>query len=198
MVHGVSNARELEVLLAQATVVAIGPGLGQDVWAKNLFARILEFNLPLVVDADALNLLAQELMQKDSWVLTPHPGEAARLLNISTKEIQHNRIESVKTLQQKFKGVCVLKGSGTLVRDDEHTAVCTAGNPGMATGGMGDVLTGIIAALIAQGLNIYDAARFAVQLHAQSADIVAQEGMRGMLASDLFKPLRKLVNGNQI
>jgi len=92
----------------------------------------------------------------------------------------------------------VLKGSGTLVTggitSENDTSICTAGNPGMATGGMGDVLTGIIAGLIAQGLNSYDAARYGVQLHAQSADLAAQDGMRGMLASDLFAPLRQLVN----
>jgi NAD(P)H-hydrate epimerase len=148
----------------------------------------------MVVDADALNLLAAESMQKKSWVLTPHPGEAARLLNCSTKEAQESRLQSVQALQKKYSGVVVLKGSGTLVADETRVAICTAGNPGMASGGMGDVLTGIIAGLIAQGLSIYDAARFGVQLHAQSADIAAEQGMRGMLASDLFTPLRKLVN----
>lgn len=198
MVHGVSSVKELNPLLKQATVVAIGPGLGQDTWAKKLLSRIVEFDLPMVMDADALNLLAAEPMQKKSWVLTPHPGEAARLLKSSTKKVQENRLQSMLALQQQYGGVVVLKGSGTLVTGgsvaDEDTSICTAGNPGMATGGMGDVLTGIIAGLMAQGLSNYDAARFGVQLHAQSADIAAESGMRGMLASDLFAPLRQLIN----
>ncbi|MEM7401976.1 MAG: NAD(P)H-hydrate dehydratase [Pseudomonadota bacterium] len=194
MVHGVNDLDVLNDLLKQCSVVAIGPGLGKDDWAKHLFARVLEFDLPMVVDADALNLLAAEPMQKDSWVLTPHPGEAARLLNCSTKEIQQDRLNSVQQLQKRYSGVCVLKGSGTLIASAGSASVCIAGNPGMASGGMGDVLTGIIAGLLAQGLSSYDAARFGVQLHAQSADVAAEDGMRGMLASDLFQPLRKLVN----
>lgn len=198
MVHGVSSVKELNPLLKQATVVAIGPGLGQDAWAKKILSRIVEFDIPMVVDADALNLLASEPMQKNSWVLTPHPGEAARLLKSSTKEVQENRLQSVQALQQQYGGVAVLKGSGTLITGgmaaEEETSICTAGNPGMATGGMGDVLTGIIAGLMAQGLSGYEAACFGVQLHAQSADLAAEDGMRGMLASDLFAPLRQLIN----
>ena len=194
MVHGVSRVQELNGLLKHATVVAVGPGLGQDQWAQELFSRVLDFDVPLVVDADALNLLAQEPLHKDSWVLTPHPGEAARLMQTSTVEIQQQRLESIKNLQQQYGGVSILKGSGTLIASSEQVSICTAGNPGMASGGMGDVLVGVIAGLVAQGLNAYDAARFGVQLHAQSADIAAQDGMRGMLASDLFTPLRTLVN----
>jgi len=148
----------------------------------------------MVVDADALNLLAAEPTQKESWVLTPHPGEAARLLKSTTTEVQQNRLQSIQAMQKKYAGVVVLKGSGSLIANDGEVSICTAGNPGMASGGMGDVLTGIIAGLLAQGLNAYDAARFGVQLHAQSADLAAQQGMRGMLASDLFVPLRTLVN----
>ena len=194
MVHGVESPKDLDALFRRATVVAIGPGLGRDRWAKALFARVLELNLPLVLDADALNLLAEEPLQKSSWILTPHAGEAARLLKTTVREVQDRRLESVRELQQKFGGVCVLKGSGTLISFDRQVAVCTAGNPGMASGGMGDVLTGIIASLVAQGLSMYDGARLGVQLHAQSADLAARDGMRGMLASDLFVPLRKLVN----
>lgn len=194
MVHGVSTAKQLSALMHQATVVAIGPGLGQDDWAKEMFSRVLDFNIPMVVDADALNLLAGESFNKPSWVLTPHPGEAARLLKSSTHDVQNDRLQSVQTLQEQYGGVSVLKGSGTLVADHNNVSLCTAGNPGMATGGMGDVLTGVIAGLMAQGLTPYDAARFGVQLHAQSADVAAKDGMRGLLASDLLKPLRKLIN----
>lgn len=194
MVHGIDNPQDLGELLIRATVVAVGPGLGQDRWAKDLFARVLELDLPLVLDADALNLLAAEPLSGQSWVLTPHVGEAARLLKMAAHEIQHQRLKSVQAIQQQFGGVCVLKGSGTLVASGQQVSICTAGNPGMASGGMGDVLTGVITSLIAQGLNAYDGARFGVQLHAQSADLASRDGVRGMLASDLFMPLRKLVN----
>ncbi len=194
MVHAVAGAKDLNPLLNRATVVAIGPGLGQNQWAKNLFARILECDLPLVIDADALNLLAQEPVQKPSWVLTPHPREAARLLKTTAHEIQNRRFEFVQAIPRQYGGVCALKGSGTLVASRQQVSICTAGNPGMASGGMGDVLTGIIAGLIAQGLDTYDATCFGVQLHAESADMAARSGTRGMLASDLFMPLRKLVN----
>ena len=194
MVSGVEGARELDPLVQRATVVAIGPGLGRDLWAQGLLARILELDLPKVLDADALNLLARDPVHNSSWVLTPHPGEAARLSGATSQEIQHNRLEQVQALQERYGGVCVLKGSGTLVASGDQVSVCTAGNPGMASGGMGDVLTGIIAGLVAQGLGLYDAARLGVQLHAHSADLAAQDGMRGLLASDLFGPLRRLVN----
>jgi NAD(P)H-hydrate epimerase len=194
MVHGVGTAKELSALLRQVSVVAVGPGLGRDAWAIEMFSRVLEFEIPMVVDADALNLLANDALQKSSWVLTPHPGEAARLLKCSSQDIQKNRLQAVQTLQEQYGGVAVLKGSGTLVAEEQSISICSAGNPGMATGGMGDVLTGVIAGLVAQGLTKYDAARFGVQLHAQSADIAARDGMRGMLASDLFVPLRALVN----
>ncbi len=194
MVHGVEDARELDRLIPRATVVAIGPGLGENQWAKGLLARVLELDLPMVLDADALNLLAREPMKKQSWVLTPHPGEAARLLKVTVQEIQQQRLEQVQALQRQYGGVCVLKGAGTLVASQEQVSVCTAGNPGMASGGMGDVLTGVIAGLLAQGPGLYDAARLGVQLHARSADAAAQNGLRGLLASDLFVPLRTLVN----
>lgn len=194
MMHGAESSQDLDTLLKRATVVAIGPGLGRDRWAKDLFAHVLELDLPLVLDADALNLLSQEPLRKSLWILTPHAGEAARLLKTTAREVQSQRLESVQALQQKFGGVCVLKGSGTLISQGRQVAVCTAGNPGMASGGMGDVLTGIIASLVAQGLSMYDSSRFGVQLHAQSADLAARDGTRGMLASDLFVPLRKLVN----
>lgn len=194
MAHGVRNRRELDALIRRATVVAIGPGLGQDSWARELLAGVLDLDLPTVVDADALNLLALDPVRKESWVLTPHPGEAARLSKASTREVQQDRLERVRALQRQYGGVCVLKGCGTLVAGEDRVCVSAAGNPGMASGGMGDVLTGIIAGLLAQGLDLFDAARFGVQLHAQSADMAARDGQRGLLASDLFLPLRTLVN----
>jgi NAD(P)H-hydrate epimerase len=196
MCHGVESPADLEPLLERATVVAIGPGLGLAEWGRSLFRRALETDLPLVVDADALNLLAESPHGNDHWVLTPHPGEAGRLLGISSSEVQSDRFAAIKVLQAKYGGVTVLKGAGSLIQaDNAITDVCTAGNPGMASGGMGDVLTGVIAGLIAQGLSLDDAARYGVYLHAQAADLAASEdGERGLLAGDLMQPLRILAN----
>jgi len=200
MCHGVEDAAGLSSLLKRATVVAIGPGLGQSDWACQLLGRVLETDLPLVLDADALNLLALEPAYRDNWVLTPHPGEAGRLLGSSSTEIQADRFRSVKALQERYGGVTVLKGAGTLIQGslERPTALCSEGNPGMASGGMGDVLTGIIAALLAQGLGIEDAATAGVCLHAAAADQAAWEGERGLLATDLLPELRPLLNPDVI
>ena len=199
MAHATENPSELLPLLEKANVVAIGPGLGQSNWGMSLFSKVMECKLPLVVDADALNLLAQEPVYSDHWVLTPHPGEAARLLNCDTSSIQSDRIAAAREIQKKFGGITVLKGSGTVIADDKgEVSICSAGNPGMASGGMGDILTGIIAGLIAQrkplGLDIGDAARLGVCLHASAGDNAAADGERGMLASDLMPWIRKLLN----
>ena len=151
-----------------------------------------------MVDADALNLLAQESATRDNWILTPHPAEAARLLGVTTAQIQVNRLHAVQALQQHYGGVSVLKGMGSLVcAVTRPIAICEAGNPGMSSGGMGDALTGIIAGLLAQGLSLADAACAGVYIHAKAGDIAAQEGERGLLASDLMPHLRTLVNPNQ-
>ncbi len=199
MAHAVADPADIEPLFAKASVVAIGPGLGQSEWAAALFSKILQSNLPLVVDADALNILARDPVHSDHWVLTPHPGEAARLLNCDTAQIQADRLAAAKEIQKKFGGITVLKGSGTVIADAEgNISICSDGNPGMASGGMGDVLTGIIAGLLAQkialGLEAIDAARFGVCLHAAAADNAAIDGERGMLASDLMPWIRKLLN----
>lgn len=195
MVRGVERAEDLEPLLSRATVVAIGPGLGQGEWGRAMLARILEVPLPLVMDADALNLLAPGTpCASDHRIITPHPGEAARLLECTTQEIQSDRFGALDRLAGRYGGVVVLKGSGTLIGGTGVTSLCDAGNPGMATGGMGDVLTGIIASLLAQGLGPGDAARAGVCLHAQAADLAAAKGERGMLAGDLPPIVRKLVN----
>ncbi len=196
MCHAIHTANQLSPLLQRASVVAVGPGLGQERWGRDLLARVLESPLPLVVDADALNLLAAEPLQRDDWVLTPHPGEAARLLGCSSREIQADRFQAVERLQQRFGGVALLKGAGSLIRDPSNrpTAVCGEGNPGMASGGMGDLLTGIIAALIAQGFTPADAACIGACLHGAAACRSAQQGERGMLASDLLPWIRTLLN----
>ncbi len=196
MCHGVERPSQLRALLKQADVVAIGPGLGTSKWSVQMLASVLECRQPLVLDADALNLLAYEPMQRDNWILTPHPGEAARLLNSSVLEVQSDRFQSVRKLQLKFGGVAVLKGAGTLVQagQERATDLCTDGNPGMATGGMGDVLTGVIASLLAQGYAPELAASMGVCLHAKAADIEAKKGESGLLASDLMPVIRGLIN----
>lgn len=195
MAHGIERVAQLSGLIEKANVIAIGPGLGQSEWSQMLLAKVLESRLPLVLDADALNLLASEPARQERWILTPHPGEAARLLNSTSAAVQSDRFAAIDELQKKYGGVIVLKGSGTLVADQAgHIAVCTAGNPGMATGGMGDVLTGVIAALVAQGYDPADAARLGVTVHATAADYAAQGGERGMLALDLMPWLRQLMN----
>lgn len=194
MAHGISDSSQLQALLKNATILAFGPGLGQDKWASMLFARVMESEKPRVVDADALNLLSENPQQCDQQIITPHPGEAGRLLSVSTEEIQHDRLMAVKNLQQKYGGVVVLKGQGTLVSDGDEIWLCPFGNPGMASGGMGDVLTGIIAGLLAQGLTLLDAAKAGVLIHALAADKVAGTQPRGMLATDLLPALREYIN----
>ncbi|MES9904754.1 MAG: NAD(P)H-hydrate dehydratase [Sedimenticola sp.] len=196
MCHGVDRVTGLGSLLRRATVIAVGPGLGQSDWSLSLFQQVLASPLPLVVDADALNLLAVEPLHRDNWILTPHPGEAARLLGCSTSEIAQDRFRAVIELQHKFGGVVVLKGAGTLIAQEGGVApaLCSDGNPGMASGGMGDLLTGIIAALLAQGVEPGNAAIMGVCLHAAAGDLAARYGERGMLAGDLLPAIRRLIN----
>lgn len=197
MCHGIEHARQLLPLLERATVVAIGPGLGQEAWGRELLARVLEPSQasakPSVIDADALNLLAQDPVHRPHWVLTPHPGEAARLLACSTAQVQVDRVSAVRALHERYGGVAVLKGAGTLVQG-ETLGVCAAGNPGMAVGGMGDVLTGVTAALLAQGLAPESAARMAVLAHACAGDRAASGGQRGLLPGDVIEQLRAVLN----
>lgn len=196
MCAGVEGPVELEPFLERATVVAVGPGLGKGPWGRQLLGWVRGSGHPLVVDADALNLLAESPTHHENWVLTPHPGEAARLLGTDTGAVQADRFDSVRRLQERFGGVAVLKGAGTLIYGASHKplGVCSGGNPGMATGGTGDVLTGMIAALIAQGLDLEDAACAGVCLHAAAGDAAAAAGERGLLASDLLAHIRPLVN----
>ncbi|MBA2409536.1 MAG: NAD(P)H-hydrate dehydratase [Gammaproteobacteria bacterium] len=195
MVHPVERAADLRPLLKRATVVAIGPGLGQTDWSRAMLGAILDSTSPAVIDADALNLLASDPLRRENGVLTPHPGEAARLLGMNTKTIQQDRYGAVMLLRERYGGVCVLKGAGTLIGSSERIAVCTGGNPGMASGGMGDVLGGVIAGLMAQGLSAPQAAELGVCVHAAAADrAAATRGERGVLATDLFDHLQLLVN----
>ena len=191
MCHGVETAGQLAALLEKAGVVVIGPGLGQSDWAKTLFLATINTQKPLLIDADGLNLLALSPVTNPNWILTPHPGEAARLLQCSNAEIQQDRFVAVAAIQAKYGGIAVLKGAGTLIASHDDIAVSTTGNPGMASGGMGDVLSGVIAGLLAQGLPLKNAAQQGVYSHGRAADLVAEkDGERGLLASDLMPYLR--------
>ncbi|HFF6188484.1 NAD(P)H-hydrate dehydratase [Stenotrophomonas maltophilia] len=195
MTHALEDGDVLPALLEKARVVAIGPGLGQDEWARAMFAQVLDSDKPLVVDADALNLLAQDPRALPDAILTPHPGEAARLLGCSTADIQADRYRCAQALAERFHAVVVLKGAGSIVTaPGQAPRLIAAGNPGMAVGGMGDLLTGIIASLRAQGLAAFDAAAAGALLHALAGDAAAADGARGLLPTDLLVPLRRLAN----
>jgi len=196
MVHGVEDEASFDRLADRANVIVIGPGLGQSEWAQQLLKYAIESGHPLVVDADALNLLAVSPQKRHNWILTPHVGEAARLLGKSTLEIQQDRFQAARELQDNYGGVAVLKGAGSLIAShDLPMYLCVHGNPGMATGGMGDVLTGIIAGLIAQGIDLLDATSLGVCLHATAGDqAAAAAGERGLLPSDLMSWIRRLAN----
>jgi NAD(P)H-hydrate epimerase len=194
MCHAVEQVAQLKPLLNKATVLVLGTGLGQQVWGHDLFEIVIQQPQPLVIDADGLNLLASYPCYHDNRVLTPHPGEAARLLNCTTAEIAADRFAAVRQIQATYGGVCVLKGAGTLIFDGEELFVSTTGNPGMASGGMGDVLAGMIGGLLAQGFSVKQAAKIGVYLHGAAADLAAEQGERGLLASDLMPMIRRLVN----
>jgi NAD(P)H-hydrate epimerase len=199
MVHALSEAAELDPWMAAANLVGIGPGLGQDAWARSLWQRVLAAERPLVVDADGLNLLAQQPQSRDDWVLTPHPGEAARLLGCSVAEVEADRFAAVRQLRDRFGGVVVLKGAGSLIASPglRPLAIAVDGNPGMASAGMGDALTGIIAALIGQGLEPALAAEAGVCLHGAAGDQAALQGQRGLIASDLIAALQPLLGASE-
>ncbi len=195
MVHGVETADDLQALVDRADVVAFGPGLGLTDWSRTMYDVVDACGLPMVWDADALNLLSEHPVRSSGRVITPHPGEAARLLGVETADIQQDRLGSLRALVTEYGGPVVLKGACSLISDESQgDRVCDAGNPGMATAGMGDVLTGVIASLMAQGLLDSDAASNGVLLHALAGDLAAESGERGLLASDLFAGIRSLVN----
>ena len=165
-------------------------------WGSELFNEVIESEIPMIVDADGLNRLSrrpQPLIKRDNWILTPHPGEARNLLG---REVQVDRLDSVKQLQEKYGGVCLLKGAGTLIAGGHGVWLCPYGNPGMSVGGMGDVLSGVIGGLVAQGLNMSDATGLGAVVHSLAADnLVATQGERGLLATQLMTEIRKLLNG---
>lgn len=195
MCHAIHHVKDLIALLKKATVIVLGPGLGQSSWSKKIFAQVIKSKKPLVVDADGLNLLVKKDLSSAHWILTPHPGEAARLLQRKDAILVEDRLSAVVAIQKKYQGVAVLKGSSTLIATEQgDVSICEAGNPGMASGGMGDVLSGVIGGLLAQGMSLSIAAKLGVLLHAHAGDLAAKQGERGMIASDLFPFLRQLVN----
>lgn len=197
MAAGVESVHDLAPLIATASVIVVGPGLGQGPWAQQLLAMVLGSGKPLVVDADALNLLAADpalaARLPQGSVITPHPGEAARLLEQSSDSVQRDRFETARALSGRYRAAVLLKGKGSLVSAGDDHSVCDYGNAGMASGGMGDVLSGVIGALMAQGLSAPAATRLGACVHGAAADVAAVEGQRGLLASDLLQPLRRLL-----
>jgi NAD(P)H-hydrate epimerase len=178
----------------QADVLVVGPGLGQGEFGQSAWQHCLGLNTSMVVDADGLNLLATNPVKRDSWILTPHPGEAGRLLGVSVKEIEADRYAAARQLQQTYGGVVILKGAGSLIcGPDQHVYVLGVGNAGMASGGMGDVLAGVCGAMLGQGLDVLEAAKLGAWLHSKAADLAAVDGPRGMLATDLLPFIRRLV-----
>ena len=195
MSHAVASAADLEPLLEKADVLAFGPGLGQSAWAHEMFTRVAAETKPAVWDADALNLLAVSSGAANNRVITPHPGEAATLLGMSAKDVQAARPAALAALVEKYGGTAVLKGAGSLISSSRSVPMlCTSGNPGMASPGMGDVLTGIVAALLGQGLDPEQAAAAGVEIHARAGDRAATAGERGLIASDLMLELRAVLN----
>jgi len=196
----VSSDSGLDEAIRGADVVAIGPGLGRDDWSQRLWATVVRAEgIPVVVDADALNLLALSPVKlPEDWILTPHPGEAGRLLGSDAREVQADRLGAARELHARFGAIVVLKGAGTLVASSvagtAELAICERGNPGMATAGMGDVLTGVVAALRAQIDDSTHAARLGVLVHALAGDSAAQGGQRGLIAGDVLAELRTWVN----
>ena len=199
MAHAIDELTQLKSLMKAASTVVIGPGLGRDAWARMCLTAVLEHTRVTVFDADALNLLAAddpECLRGRQPILTPHPGEAARLLNLSNSAVVNDRYQALQQLVERWQGICVLKGHGTLLGGPgQMTRVCPYGNPGMATGGMGDVLAGLLGSLLAQGLEPFTAAELAVSAHAIAGDRAARQGQRGLVASDVLDGLRGVLAG---
>jgi len=203
MVRGVRRGKQLQTLLKQVDVIVIGTGLGQTSWSEDLFKTCMKTDVPIVLDADGLNILARlfpgmgrQALPRGNWILTPHPAEAGRLLGSRASAVQQDRVSVAQQLSERYDAIVVLKGCGTVVADQKgHYAICPLGNPGMASAGTGDVLAGIIGAMVAQKLSLWDAAATGVVAHARAGDLAASQlGERGMLASDITARLPAVLN----
>jgi len=203
----IHQLKQVQDLLGRATALVLGPGLGKGRWSQQLFALAVSVSrankIPLVIDADALHLLADKQAMLPSsqpmpWVLTPHPGEAAVLLSVDNPEIQQDRFAAAAAISELYGCICLLKGSGTLISEVSTNlpiTLCSEGNPGMGTGGMGDVLSGIIGSFLAQGHDCATAAKAGAAIHGEAADLAAERfGERGLKATDLLDFVRQLVN----
>jgi hydroxyethylthiazole kinase-like uncharacterized protein yjeF len=196
--------RAHEVLEAGPTTLVAGPGLGTDARARELLAQALTLSPPLVLDADALNLIAadkelarQVAARTQATAITPHPAEAARLLATTTAAVQDDRLAAALALAKQLRSAVVLKGAGSVLAfDDGGWAINSSGNPGLASGGTGDVLSGMLGALLAQGIGLREALAFAVCLHGAAADalVAAGEGPVGLSASEIAPAARRLIN----
>lgn len=202
MCRGVASAAELGALIERADVLAVGPGLGQDEWSQAMLEAALKSERRAVFDADALNLLARQgasASPKAPRVLTPHPGEAGRLLGKTTEQVQSDRIGAASAIAARFDSIVVLKGAASVVvSPGALPSICDRGNPGMASPGMGDVLTGVVAGVMAQAQDTAAAVRVAVLAHAMAGDLAARRGERGLIASDLFEYLPTCLNRPQL
>lgn len=200
MAHNVTHASILAPLLQATDVVVVGPGLGQDDWAAGLLGQVLDARIPTVIDADALNLINQvagEQSLHSGCILTPHPGEAASLLGLSTREVMADRFHACRMLAERWNAVTVLKGAGTVIAEagGQRVAVCPCGNPGMATAGSGDVLAGIMGTLLAQVHSAPRAAALGCCIHAIAGDrVAAKRGMAGLVAADIIDELGPLMD----
>jgi hydroxyethylthiazole kinase-like uncharacterized protein yjeF len=203
MAHGVATIADLAPLIESSDVLVVGPGLGQSPWSEQMLWAALDCGKPVVLDADGLNLLALngktqvKIGERDNWVLTPHPGEAGRLLGLSTSAVQSDRFAAAQQLQQRFGGVVLLKGNGSLIAGNGQLLLSDYGNPGMASGGMGDVLSGVLGALLAQSeahdMTALECVALGVCLHGAAADMAASDGQRGLCATDLIPKMRELL-----
>jgi NAD(P)H-hydrate epimerase len=200
---GISLQAVAKIKKISFDILAIGPGLGQDKSTQALVRTVIKrIKKPMVIDADGLNALVGHLGvlpttndQRPTTILTPHPGEMARLLGVSIKKVQENRSKTAKEFAQEHKVTLVLKGHNTVVADHKgNSYINKTGNPGMATGGCGDILTGMIAAFLAQGLSAFEAAKYAVYLHGLAGDLAAKDKTQiSLIASDIIAKIPEAI-----
>ena len=198
IVHGVSRGDDLPALLDQSTAVVVGPGLGRDAWSEAMWGGLRDGRLPMVIDADGLRLLEPGALAGREAVITPHPGEAAALLGCRAGEVNDDRYAAARRLADRYGTMVLLKGAGTVLADESEVAVCLRGSPSLATAGSGDVLSGLISALLAMGLPLREGVEGAVGLHGAAGELEARaRGTWGLAALDLLEPVRDLVNGRR-